>query len=253
MIIYPSSSIKIDSLATRFENVQFFLIENFFESKTCVFRLLKILYITLINAIARDANENKSTIVKHEDQNKILKIHQIEIFHEFIRSLLLYDIQFIKFVVLNVIKHLKRSQNFDFDDSISRWFRAWWQTIKLHTIRIKSLAVIQYSTAQIKDVRKWFHEYHLILKKLQIKNKRNILNFDEIRFRIDCMEDHDIIMFEKQPSFLFWSCKIMRWWSIDFLSICLTASKFCFLSMISHLIKLLQYFCNIISISRMQN
>ena len=110
----------MNSFVTRFENAQVFLIKIFFENKVCVFRLFKFFYITLINAIAHDTNENRSTIVKHENQNKILKIHQIEIFHEFIRSLLLYNIQFIKSVIFNAIKHLKRSQNFNFDDFISR-------------------------------------------------------------------------------------------------------------------------------------
>ena len=107
------------SIANRLEETQIFLIENLHESKTCVFRLFKILYITLINAIAHDANENKM-INKRESHNKILKIHQIDTFHDFIRSLLLYDIQFIKFVIFNVIKHLKRNQNFNFNDFISR-------------------------------------------------------------------------------------------------------------------------------------
>lgn len=109
------------SIAARLEEAQAFLIENPHESKACAFRLFKIPYITLVSAVARDENR---TINKCEGQNKILKAHQIETLYGFIRSLLLYDIQSTKLVIFNAIKHLKRSQNLDFDDFTSRWFRA---------------------------------------------------------------------------------------------------------------------------------
>ena len=112
--------IKIDSIETRFDEVKVFFIKHSFESKACAFRMFKIFYIILTNSIARENARKDTTIKKRENSNKILNVHQTEIFHGFIRSLFVFDILFIKSIVFNAIKHLKRSQNSIFEDSILR-------------------------------------------------------------------------------------------------------------------------------------
>ena len=61
-------------------------------------------------------------------------------------------------------------------------------------IKSKLLAVNCFTAAQEKDVKTWFSDYKRALKTLSIKNKKDIINFDEARFRVGCMKGHKLIV-----------------------------------------------------------
>ena len=63
---------------------------------------------------------NEDKVEKRNEQNKILQQDQTEIIHTFIRSLLIYHILSTKSLIFNAIRHLKRLENFDFQDSSQR-------------------------------------------------------------------------------------------------------------------------------------
>ena len=54
--------------------------------------------------------------------------------------------------------------------------------------------MIQFTAAQAKDVENWFNDYRQVLRKLNIKHKKNIINFDEVGFRVGCMKEHEILV-----------------------------------------------------------
>ena len=54
--------------------------------------------------------------------------------------------------------------------------------------------MIQFTAAQAKDIENWFDNYQRVLRRLGIKYKKNIINFDEARFRVGCMKGHEILM-----------------------------------------------------------
>jgi hypothetical protein len=87
------------------------------------------------------------------------------------------------------LKHAKKS-----DVSSRRWFQAWWKNNELHKIKIKSLAIIRYFAAQESDVKQWFVNYRNILQELNIIRSRNVWNFDEDDFRVNCMQKENILM-----------------------------------------------------------
>lgn len=151
---------------------------NLLKTQTCVIRIFKIFHIFLQNFIARENSKRR-----RENHNKILQKHQIKIFHKFIKSLITYNIQSTKFLIFNAIQHLKRVENFESSNLNKRWFRSWWHFNNLYIIKIKSLTIIWYTAKQTSKIETWFEEYRMILKKLKIKNRRNIINFDEIEFR----------------------------------------------------------------------
>lgn len=64
----------------------------------------------------------------------------------------------------------------------------------LHKITIKLLAVVQYTAVEEKNIKDWFIDYWQTLKVLQIKNKKNVINFDEVSFKVSCMKEHQIIV-----------------------------------------------------------
>ena len=58
----------------------------------------------------------------------------------------------------------------------------------------KPLAHIRFTAAQEKDVKIWFNDYKKALVTLEIKNKKNIINFDEAEFCVGCMKGYKIIV-----------------------------------------------------------
>jgi hypothetical protein len=62
-------------------------------------------------------------------------------------------------------------------------------------IKIKSLTMKRYETAQKSDVRKWFDRYQRALNELKIE-RRNLINFEESEFRIECLREEQIIVFD---------------------------------------------------------
>lgn len=123
-----------------------------------------------------------------------MESHQIEAIHRFIRSLLESPIQPTHEMVFNAIQKLKRAQDLDFGGSSKRWFRKWWQTNGLHKIKTKPLSAVRYAAAQESDVTAWFDQYERVLADLKIRNRRNIINFDEAGFRVGCMKGIQILV-----------------------------------------------------------
>ena len=54
--------------------------------------------------------------------------------------------------------------------------------------------MIRFEAAQESDVTRWFADYRRALKTLNIRKRRNILNFDEAGFRIGCMRGQEILV-----------------------------------------------------------
>lgn len=179
-------------LEARINDAKAFLKENPGKKIAHAARKFEIHLSTLYSAIARDKNPRVPK--KRGGQNKILGTHQVEALQIFIRSLLAYDIQPSPGVVFNAILRLKRSQNPGKKDPTRRWFNAWWKSSNLHMIKPQPLAVDGLTAAQEKDVRTWFRDYKRVLKTLSIKNKKDIINFDEAGFRVGCMKGHKLIV-----------------------------------------------------------
>ena len=181
----------MESTANRLHSAKEFLFNNPSETKACVARIFGLPVTTLKNSIAR----NTPNKIDHRGgQNKILEQHQVEAIHKFIRSLLTHNIPPTKSLLFSSIQHLKRREDANFQGPSKRWFRGWWQANKLHTIKTKPLAAIRYSAAQVDDVHRWFDGYRVALRELRIKDKRNIINFDEAGFRVGCMKGQEILV-----------------------------------------------------------
>ena len=181
----------MENASNRIAYAKDFLFNNPTESKACAARIFGLSIDTLKSSIRRDS-PNK--IDRRGGHNKVLEQHQVEAIHKFIRSLLTHDIPPTKTLLFTSIQHLKRKENANFEGPTKRWFRDWWQANKLHTIKTKPLATIRYSAAQVDDVHRWFEGYRVALRELKIKDKRNIINFDEAGFRVGCMKGQIIIV-----------------------------------------------------------
>jgi hypothetical protein len=165
-----------------------FLKENPTESKVVAARIFNVPVKRLVKSISRNSGDIRG------GQNKILEPHQERAIHGFIRSLLLHGLQPTRELVFNAIVSLKRLQSSKDSGSTKRWFRNWWQRSGLHQIKTKSLAAIRFEAADESDVRKWFDDYKKALKTLNIRSRRNIVNFDEAGFRVGCMKGQEIIV-----------------------------------------------------------
>jgi hypothetical protein len=73
--------------------------------------------------------------------------------------------------------------------SSKRWFRDWWKQDHLHKIKTKSLSIIRFEVDHEEAVIDWFLKYKNPLRILNIRKRRNIVNFDEIDFR-EKAKDH---------------------------------------------------------------
>ncbi len=60
----------------------------------------------------------------------------------------------------------------------------------------------RYGAAQESDVQKWFDRYKNALSELKIR-RRNLINFDESRFRIECLKEQRIFVPENIKEFYF--------------------------------------------------
>jgi hypothetical protein len=101
-------------------------------------------------------------------------------------------------VVFDDIVTFKFAQNL-FSSSES-WFRKWWKINELHKIKIKSLTMKRYEAVIDSDVMKWFDKYKNAFRELKI-DRRNLINFDETEFRIDCAKEQKIIVFADVQEF----------------------------------------------------
>ena len=100
------------NIVFRIFEVKEFLRENSEESIIVVFRIFHFSFNILQRSIAREKDVSKS----RENQNKILKNHQITTVHQFIRRLLTYSMSFIKSLIFNAIRNLKLKENFFFQN-----------------------------------------------------------------------------------------------------------------------------------------
>jgi hypothetical protein len=90
--------------------------------------------------------------------------------------------------------------------SSKKWFRDWWKQDHLHKIKTKSLSIIRFEVDHQRAMIEWFSKYKTVLKALNIRKRRNILNFDEIDFRTKCLKSQKIIV----------SIKIKKHYQISF-------------------------------------
>lgn len=189
-----STSSPIDSLRVRIHNAKAFVREN--PDKTIAFaaETFELSHTTTYNSLARDKSKARSKKGKHGGQNKILKEYEEKAVEHFIRSLLMYSIKPSYEVVYNAIVSLKCAQNPGRKAPAKRWFSKWWRTQSLHKIKTKPIAAVRFTAAQDKDVKAWFLGYEKGLKALGIRDKKNIINFDEAGFRVGCMKGHEILV-----------------------------------------------------------
>lgn len=184
--------LPMEPLSTRIDDAKAFLKENPDEKIAHVADKFCLHHTTLYSSIAHDKKPVSN--IKKGGQNKILDEDQVGAVHKFIRSLLAYGIQPTHDVVYNAIVNLKRVQDPEKKSPTQRWFRGWWKTSNLHKIKTKPLAFVRFTAAQEKDVKTWFVDYRNVLKELEIKSKKDIINFDEAGFRVGCMKGRDIIV-----------------------------------------------------------
>ena len=97
----------VDDVKIRIQQIKKILTTNLLKIQICVIRIFKILHIFLQSFIARENSKRR-----RKNHKKILQNHQIKIFHKFIKSLIIYNIQLMKFFIFNAIQHLKRVENF---------------------------------------------------------------------------------------------------------------------------------------------
>ena len=173
-----------------------FSIQNSIEKTVTMIRIFNIKRTTLISFINRDSDSKV-----RKNHNKIMIDDEKKIFHHFIRLLLMHKILSIYELVFSLIVDLKRFQNETSIDFFRRWFRYWWKQNNLHKIEIKSLFIIRFEIVQKAEVLKWFWNYWIELKKLNIRKQSNIINFDENEFRIKCFKKQKIMMSENINQF----------------------------------------------------
>lgn len=175
-------------LNTHIQLAKQFLKENPDEQSVTAARIYDLKPTTLYSQLAREPTGTRG------GQNRILQEHHVRAIHDFIRSLLTYQIQPTHTLVFNAICHLKRAQEpNNFKAPTLRWFRTWWKDSGLHKIKSKPLAIIRITAQQEEDVRRWFRKYTATLKQYKIMRK-NILNFDEAGFRVGCAKGEEILV-----------------------------------------------------------
>lgn len=179
-------------LQTRIHDAKAFVKNNPDTKIAHVANMFTLPHTTLYSAISRDKKPVPSA--QRGGYNQILEKHQVEAIHKFIRSLLVYGIQPTFGVIFNAIVGLKHAQNPEKKKPSERWFRIWWKEHNLHKIKTKSIAMVWFTAAQEKDVHAWFVDDRKVIKSLRIKSKKDIINFDEARFKVSCMKGHDILV-----------------------------------------------------------
>jgi hypothetical protein len=169
------------------KNAKKFLRKNLTESRAVAAKIFHVNVKSLINFIKRDSDQ------KNENHNKILQNHEINAFDDFIRSLLKHSILLTCVIVFSAIVNWKRAHHRS--TSSKRWFRDWWKQDHLHKIKTKSLSIIRFEVDHEETVIEWFLKYKNTLRALNIRKRRNIINFDENDFRSDCLKKQKIIVF----------------------------------------------------------
>ena len=97
---------KCQDIASRLASAKQFLAENPTESKAAVSKIYGLNVKTLTASIRRNTTKPKTG-----GQNKILKSHETETIHQFIRSLLLHNIRPTYEIVFSAVLNLKHAHN----------------------------------------------------------------------------------------------------------------------------------------------
>jgi hypothetical protein len=193
---FAEDVVPVSTRAMRIENAKHFLKENPTETIACAARIHDLTETTLYSSISREKKEKdeaeKTSVSRRGGHNKILSQDETDAVHDLIRSLLICDIPPTHNLILRAISFLKRAK--ESGAPSRRWFQKWWKNSGLHRIKTKPIAVIRYSAAQESDVQRWFVNYRNILQELNILRPRNVWNFDEAGFRVDCMQKGDILV-----------------------------------------------------------
>jgi hypothetical protein len=113
IISFAEDVVFVSTRAKRIENAKQFLKDNFIEIIACVACIYDLIEITLYSSISRQKKEDEDQNVdkkRHENNNKILQSHEVDAFHEFIKSLLMSDISSTHSLLFEVICFLKSKE-----------------------------------------------------------------------------------------------------------------------------------------------
>ena len=149
----PINNVNNQFFVVRIVSAKKFLLKNPEKTKTCATRIFNLSINTIKSSIKRYSKNQR------EKHNQILNVYQTQIMHELIKSLLTYKIQFIHDLMFDAIKNLKCALDSFYRNLSVLWFRSWWRTNNFHKIKIKSIAVVKYTTTQKHDVTSWFNDY----------------------------------------------------------------------------------------------
>jgi hypothetical protein len=113
IISFVEDVVFVSTRAKRIENAKQFLKDNFIEIIVCAARIYDLIEIILYNSISRQKKENEDQNAdknRHESNNKILQSHEVDAFHELIRSLFMSDISSTHNLLFEVICFLKSKE-----------------------------------------------------------------------------------------------------------------------------------------------
>ncbi|RFU30219.1 hypothetical protein B7463_g6116, partial [Scytalidium lignicola] len=162
------------------------LADNPGESQSAAAKIFKVNKSTLNMSILR------GDLGPCGGQNKILTISQEKAVYAFIKSYLENRQVPTKEIVFKAIcfvqkQHGKPSPSFN-------WFGKWWKKqLGLHKIKTKPIARNRITAQDHEDVKEWFHNYKITLKKYNIQ-RQDLYNFDESGFRIGCPKGVEVLV-----------------------------------------------------------
>ena len=105
------NDINNQSRAVRIVSAKKFLQKNPEETKACAARIFNLSMKTIKSSIKRQSENQR------ERHNQILNVHQTQIMHQFIRSLLTHEIQSTHDLMFDAIRSLKCALNSFYRDS----------------------------------------------------------------------------------------------------------------------------------------
>jgi hypothetical protein len=84
-------------------------------------------------------------------------------------------------------------KTYNCDAFFKKWFRKWYKRSNLHMIKFKSLAMKRYEVVTKMQIKNWFDDYTRIMHEMKIRSE-NLINFDETRFRVECMKRQKVMI-----------------------------------------------------------
>ena len=105
------NDINNQSRVVRIVSAKKFLQKNPEKTKTYAARIFNLSMKTIKSSIKRQSENQR------EEHNQILNVHQTQIMHSFIKSLLTHEIQSIHDLMFDAIKSFKCALNFSYRDS----------------------------------------------------------------------------------------------------------------------------------------